>query len=406
LDAQNIQLLQEQVAQLTNALTLKDELGDRQAEALMEVARASDNRARDLELQYTEKLAKLEFAHDAATAAKDAAIADMSRRFAELEASHARTVAAKDAAFANLEREHAGLKADVAARLSAVYTVVTSKLALELHPIRTDRRQFATLHVGPVPCSEFDTAWCAAACGNKWKVDIDPVTHMRARVTQHRRGHVTLRGAAPLPRRLPSSGASPQQLPSYRVIVEAYPGAVDGEDTQFCNVGFVPSHTSTDGAAVSPVVGRNIHDYGGWWFQVHPTEPRHLSVGSTLIVWTSLLPRAVSTGDAAAAAGTSTYATTDAVPPVPAGGAVEFAVDYAAGTCRVAFYAPAAVAGGFVEAPYAKMELRFVATAAEVVSESWGAVPARSVPTAAADSRVQLYPAVATQFSGATWRFV
>jgi hypothetical protein len=43
---------------------------------------------------------------------------------------------------------------------------------------------------------------------------------------------------------------------------------------------------------------------------------------------------------------------------------VEFAVDYYEGTCRVAFYTPAAVAGGFVEAPHAKTELRFVATAA------------------------------------------
>jgi hypothetical protein len=50
------------------------------------------------------------------------------------------------------------------------------------------------------------------------------------------------------------------------------------------------------------------------------------------------------------------------VPVVPAGGAVEFAVDYAANTARVAFYTPAAVAAGFdgeEGAPHAKMELRF-----------------------------------------------
>jgi hypothetical protein len=81
------------------------------------------------------------------------------------------------------------------------------------------------------------------------------------------------------------------------------------------------------------------------------------------------------------------------VPPVPAGSAVEFAVDYAADTCRVAFYTPAAVAGGFVEAPHAKIELRFVATAAAVRSAV--SFPARSVPTAA-DSGVALYPAVDT----------
>jgi hypothetical protein len=80
---------------------------------------------------------------------------------------------------------------------------------------------------------------------------------------------------------------------------------------------------------------------------------------------------------------------------------VEFAVDYAAGTCRVAFYTPAVVAGGFVEAPYAKMELRFVATEADEQSK----IPARSVPTLA-DSGVALYPAVSTPWAGASWRVV
>jgi hypothetical protein len=93
------------------------------------------------------------------------------------------------------------------------------------------------------------------------------------------------------------------------------------------------------------------------------------------------------------------YATTVYVPPVPPGSAVEFAVDYAAGTCRVAFYRPAAVAGGFVEAPHAKMELRFVATPATRT------VPARSVPTLA-NSGVELLPAMKASTSGVAWRFV
>jgi hypothetical protein len=77
------------------------------------------------------------------------------------------------------------------------------------------------------------------------------------------------------------------------------------------------------------------------------------------------------------------------------------AVDYAAGTCRVAFYTPAAVAGGFVEAPHAKMELRFVATEANQTFN----YPARPVPTRA-DSGVDLYPAVLATTAGAIWRFV
>jgi hypothetical protein len=64
----------------------------------------------------------------------------------------------------------------------------------------------------------------------------------------------------------------------------------------------------------------------------------------------------------------------------------------------VAFYTPAAVMGGFAEAPNEKMELRFVATDAEV------GLPARPVPTLA-DSGVELHPAAETSYAGATWRF-
>jgi hypothetical protein len=331
---------------------------------------------------------------------------ELKQQNAQLEASHARTVTAKDAAIAKFEREHAALRADSAAQLAAIHAVVTSKFALELHPVRRDRRQFATLRVGPMPVDEFDTAWCAAACGDEWEVDIDPVTRMRAHVTQHARrpGSLTLRGAAPLPRCLPAIGASPPKFPSYRLVIEAYPKPIDGKDTQWCNVGFVPSHGSIDGASVTPGARLNIHSYGGWWFQVCPAEPLRLG-GAARDGWTALAPRAAADGDAAAAEDTSTYATTKLVPEVLEGGAVELAVDYTAGTCRVAFYTPAAVAGGFVEAPYAKMELRFVATEA-VAMPRRAAVPARSVPTAAADSRVQLYPAVAASWAGAIWRFV
>jgi hypothetical protein len=187
------------------------------------------------------------------------------------------------------------------------------------------------------------------------------------------------------------------------VVIEAYPAPADDTDTQWCVVGFVPSHTFTDGASITPVVGNSIHHYGGWWFTVNHAAPAHFSAGTIAVLGWRPLPVA-SAGDTAVD-DTSTYATTDVVPPVPAGSAVELAVDYAAGTCRVAFYSPAAVACGFVEPPYATMELRFVATPDEDVP-GWGSVPPRSVPTAAADSRVQLYPAVGADWAGATWRFV
>jgi hypothetical protein len=79
-------------------------------------------------------------------------------------------------------------------------------------------------------------------------------------------------------------------------------------------------------------------------------------------------------------------------------------VDYAAGTCRVAFYTPAAMAGGFADAPHAKMELRFVATEAEEDrGDGHHKVPARSVPTLA-DSGVELHPAASSYDAGAVWR--
>jgi hypothetical protein len=127
--------------------------------------------------------------------------------------------------------------------------------------------------------------------------------------------------------------------------------------------------------------------YGGWSVRVWPSRPGDVNLGFIRTSdWTVITPAA------------GAFATTSEVPPVPAGGAVEFAVDYAAGTCRVAFYTPAVAAGGFVEAPHAKMELRFVATA----RDGFGARP---VPTAA-DSGVALYPAVETESdTGNVWRF-
>jgi hypothetical protein len=205
------------------------------------------------------QLSKVESRCDAIIAGKAAHIALLEKQIvklkashaatnATLEASHARVGAAKDAAAADL-RAALAQRAETTSQLAAVHAAVTSKATLEVHPVRRDRRQFATLH--PAPYHTFDTAWCAAVSGDGWQADIDSVTRMRAHVVRHSKkvGSLTLRGAAPLPRHLLSTGTS-QQLPSYRVVIEAYPAPFKDEDTQRCRVGFVPSHTSTDGAAV------------------------------------------------------------------------------------------------------------------------------------------------------------
>jgi hypothetical protein len=327
LDVRKIQSLREEVKKLEGALGQERLRCDKQAAAFASGTRTFESLARDLEAQYATKLSKIKIAHDGALAAKDIAVVAVETRLAELEASHARAIAAKDAAYTKLERDHAALRADAAAQLTATYAAVTSKLALEVHPGRADGRQFAMLHVGPVPVDtfRFDSAWCLAACGDKWLVDIDPVTHMRAHVTTGRGwGHVTLRGGAPLPRHLFLPDASPPRLPSYRVVIEAYPAPIDGKNTQYCNVGFVPSHACTDGTLLTPVVGHSIHNYGGWFLQLRPESMTWMDARAGVFAgWKPVAPRAATD---AAVDDTSPYART--VPRVPAGSAVEFAVDY------------------------------------------------------------------------------
>jgi hypothetical protein len=127
-------------------------------------------------------------------------------------------------------------------------------------------------------------------------------------------------------------------------------------------------------------MGHDIRDYGGWYIEACASSAGTVT-DARFTGWTALKPSGGAVGDHMAGAAISAYATTSKVPLVPPGSAVEFAVDYAAGTCRVAFYTPAAVAGGFVKAPYAKMELLFVAM--EANTHKLFEAPARPVPTIA-----------------------
>jgi hypothetical protein len=176
-------------------------------------------------------------------------------------------------------------------------------------------------------------------------------------------------------------------------------------ESHSCSLGFVPSQRHDEGAAVGAAAAAqrldgDICTCGGWRIEVRASHRGSVHNKTLFSGWTVLRPyHGVAIEGRDVPGDISVYATTGVVPPVPEGGAVGFAVDYAAGTCRVAFYTPEAVAGGFVDPPHAKMELRFVAT------EAKGPIPARSVPTAA-DSGVQLYPAVMTSGADTTWRFV
>jgi hypothetical protein len=281
---------------------------------------------------------------------------------------------------AALQSENAALKAELA--------TLKAQAASELTDIHSGVATLLKLHSRASQQMTFDRTWSASS--NEWKASIDPDTGIHAHVTQQgRSAFFTLRSAAPLPSRSALAAGRQQhsQLPLYRVIVEAY--SKDG----WCFLGFVPKQRSDTAATVS---GGAIWDYGGWSIQVWPSRDGKVEP-SKYRGWTVLLPTPAD-GAADAAVDTSAYATTAVVPPVLPGSAVEFAVNNVTGTCRVAFYAPKAVAGGFVEVPHARMELRFIET------EAHAGMPARSIPTAAG-STVELYPAVMTGGADAIWRF-
>jgi hypothetical protein len=433
------------------ALEVEKMRAEEHAEVRRTFQRVVDEQTIELQTHHAVRIADLELSRAAIVAAKDATIAEQKDKLIKFERSHTAIVAARDSTVRSVEventklkrwliaswaivlvgvwatRSHAftvaarcetenedlktSLKADVMSRLSAIHASVTT-LTLEMHPARLDQRQFITWHAGPVPpLYVFDRAWAdaavlgdapwgSAATGPRANVDIDLQTGMRAHVTHiPGRGALSLRSSIPLIRlhQNISTTIPRRQLPTYRVVIEAYPETIRG-----CSVGFIPSHKGANSTnslvLVNTMWGYRISEAIGWWFPVQPERSFAFS-WPTSYGWSAMTPRNAFRGVKAPPIETSSYATTESVPPLPAGGAVELAVDYAAGTCRVAFYTPEAVAGRFIAAPFATMELRFVAT------ERRGSIPARAVPTEA-DPGLQLYPAVATHSPGAIWRFV
>jgi hypothetical protein len=359
---------------------------------------------------------KFEAAQAATVAQLNEALAKMDHKGTELRAAMAATAALTEQKTIPDESE-AKFRTLFASKMADIHTTVT-QLAVEVHPIRRMPRLFAALNAGPLleqpkPPFAIDRLWCANAGAGGWGVDIDTTGDARAHVTRKGRSTCfTLRSAVPLrhPRDLPpialaaaTSDAAPTlraQLPWYCVVVDKY-----NVESRSCYLGFVPSHQHDEfvGAAVAKTAHRDgdICSYGGWRIDVSASRRGTVHADALYSGWTVLRPHhgAATEGRDGATGDISAYATTTEVPPVPEGGAVGFAVDYAAGTCRVAFYTPKAAATGFVDPPHAKMELRFVAT------EAKGDIPARSVPTAPG-SGVQLYPAAMTCGAGTVWRFV
>jgi hypothetical protein len=151
-------------------------------------------------------------------------------RVDELKAQHASAITAKEIIIARMETQHAAaiaalegqvaaLQAQTVSKLTHIETAVAALHTLEIHPVRSDRRQFAEWHAGPMPASPgaaapvtFDRDWCDAFCRKfrKWKATVDVATG-----TSHAEVAVTWRFAAPhrcraAPRRPASPAACPR----------------------------------------------------------------------------------------------------------------------------------------------------------------------------------------------------
>jgi hypothetical protein len=176
LQKQHIQLLQKQIDDSDAVLKLELARGEKSAEALMHIARSCDSRVDELKAHHAAAIAKLQ--NEAA--AKDARLEEMK---AEKEALGATNAA--------LEAQVAALQAQTTSKLSDIHGAIAA-----LHTLLPP--QVPSLTLAPVA---FDCDWCAAACGPKWRVDVDASTGMRAHVTHGGNGTLTLRSAAPLPRR-------------------------------------------------------------------------------------------------------------------------------------------------------------------------------------------------------------
>jgi hypothetical protein len=140
LDAETIRLLKMQVAELQDALALEHTRSEKHAEAFMRVSRSSDDRARELEAQRA-----------AAIIAKDTFIAKLEDAKNQTINGLESTIRRLETALGKLEAENAALKAQAESRLTEILTAVTTGLALEIHPVRSDGRQFAERHGGPAP---------------------------------------------------------------------------------------------------------------------------------------------------------------------------------------------------------------------------------------------------------------
>jgi hypothetical protein len=115
-----------------------------------------------------------------------------------------------------------------------------------------------------------------------------------------------------------------KQLPAYRVIIDAYPPPEPYFDFEYCSLGLMRDR--------QPSKGDTLIQYGGWYCTFKFIPPNADRLGRKCALEAQRpgfagmqVERVESTAAAAARSiATSAYATTATLPPVSAGGAVEF----------------------------------------------------------------------------------
>jgi hypothetical protein len=364
LQKRHMELLQKQITDADAALKLELARGEKHAEALTHIARTCDERTSEMKEQHAATTAKVE----AENAALKARLVELEARIAKREAAIEEKdaiIKAKDAVIQEKDAAASGY-ATAASDLRTSVATLTTQLQAQQYEVVSELGGGSRLYVIPLgtnpppappppPPLRFDAEWYArSVTGTNFQCDLNAPHYDRVRCIAHEDPHedpvdadaitsrVVVRTAAPLPRPPRRIDAAPTREvtpATCTFVIVKYAPKDDGvwdctpkDDggVWHCAIGLLPST-----AAARPT--RSLGHLGGCTVYPHPNGA-HPPGGW----WTPFA--------------NSEFANSMKV---PQGGAVRFTVDYAASTCRLACYTPAAVANDFAQPPYATTELFF-----------------------------------------------
>jgi chromosome segregation ATPase len=163
-DAANIKLQAQRIAALEATLETEQARGEKHAEALMQIARTCDDRARELQAQHTEKLEKVESAHATRIADKEAMIRDLKSAHGAIVASKDVVIAAGQTALIELKASHTA----ATARSDATIADLNAALAaLKTENVRLSKQTTGGFGMGTAAqAKDIKTAAAAALVGS------------------------------------------------------------------------------------------------------------------------------------------------------------------------------------------------------------------------------------------------